>query len=130
MQLYNAETAYKMAMEGKERIQVTALESFTDIFNEIVTDATEDGETLTIVSLELLGISARNTTPEDFDNLSMFVEHLLNNDYAVEYYYYNPRYHNVSGIIVAWGPDADEQIDEFFATTTGHFYRGEEIGVH
>ena len=38
---------------------------------------------------------------EDFANLAAFVGMLMDKDYEVEYYFHNPRHHDVSGIVVA-----------------------------
>lgn len=105
------------------------LNNYAKKFNLIVERAMKKGADLYIVPFSALQIK-KYPTEEDFANLAAFVEMLMDKDYEVEYYFNNPRHHDVSGIIVACGPNAHSRIDQFFAETEGCFYKGEENGVH
>lgn len=129
MELIDANKAFDMTKENRIEARFSAMQDYIEIFNREVTRCTSKGADLCVISWSMLGVQA-HPSETDFGNLAFFVEYLMDNYYEVEYYYHNPRHHDVSGIVVAWGPDASNRINQFFSETQGYFYRGEEVGVH
>lgn len=129
MEIINGNDAYRISEETYNKAKQEKLQSYSEVFNYEVNRAAHKGCEFCILSWFDFGVKTA-PTDVDFSNLAAFIEVLMDEDYEVEYYFHNPRHHDISGIIVAWGPNAEEQIDHFFTETEGDFYRGEEIGVH
>lgn len=129
MEIITGNAAYILTQETLNGAKEAAMKSYSEVFNEEIRKSTSKGRDFCLLPWSVFGV-ASHPDDSDFCNLASFVEILMDKDYEVEYYYHNPRHHDVSGIIVAWGPDASGRIDRFFQETTGCFYRGEEIEVH
>ena len=129
MEIIKADAAFRITEEFRQDALNKVINEYSEVFNQEISKAALRGSDICLVSWKDLGI---NTHPsdEDFYNLAAFMEVLMQNDYEVEYYFHNPRHHDISGVIVAWGPEAIMRINQFFRETEGCFYRGEEIGVH
>ena len=129
MEIIKADAAFRITEEFRQDALNKVINEYSEVFNQEISEAALRGSDICLVSWKDLGI---NTHPsdEDFYNLAAFMEILMQNDYEVEYYFHNPRHHDISGVIVAWGPEAIMRINQFFRETEGCFYRGEEIGVH
>lgn len=129
MEIINSNDAYYFTEMSRNEVMQEAMNNYVEAFNEEVRKATKKGRDFCLLPWSDFGVKI-HPSDEDFANLAAFVEMLMDKDYEVEYYFHNPRHHDVSGIVVAWGPNANSRIDQFFAETEGCFYRGEEIGVH
>lgn len=99
------------------------LNNYAKKFDLIVECATRKGTDLYIVPFSALQIK-KHPTDEDFDNFAAFIETLLDNNYAVEYYYKSPRHSCASGFIAAYGDEGFDKIESFFLTTLGEYYKG------
>ena len=129
MEIINSNDAYYFTEISRNEVMQETMNNYIEAFNEEVRKATKKGRDFCLLPWSDFGVKI-HPNDEDFANLATFVEMLMDKDYEIEYYFHNPRHHDVSGIIVAWGSNAHSRIDQFFAETEGCFYRGEEIGVH
>ena len=129
MEILKADAAFRITEEFRQDALNKIINEYSEVFNQEISKAALRGSDVCLVSWKDLGING-HPSDEDFYNLAAFMEVLMQNDYEVEYYFHNPRHHDISGVIVAWGPEAIMRINQFFRETEGCFYRGEEIGVH
>ena len=129
MEIISGDAAYRITEEFRQDALNKVINEYAEIFNKEISSAALRGSDFCLVGWKDLGITS-HPSDEDFYNLAAFVDVLMQNYYEVEYYFHNPRHHDVSGVVVAWGPKAAARIDQFFEETQGCFYRGEEIGVH
>lgn len=129
MKIFDSQLAYEKTCLFRKNLKEQVMDSYAEAFNKMIELSINQGSELCTFSFEAVGIFG-NPKATDIENLANFVELLIDSNYEVQYYYHNPYCYDISGIVVAWGPEAAANIDNFFSTTMGNFYRGDENEFH
>ena len=116
MELISAKMAFASAIVTKETEKDKLFHRFEKTFNRAITTATRStGKS--VISLRWVDFDGEEMLLNDDDILAELLDNIIIAGYDISLAYYNPTDYNPCGVVIAWGNNTREIIDEFFKTS-------------